>query len=247
MIGNFLAALQFLTIVPLSEDYVRKSGGIRAAVCFPVVGLLLGGILASLDWCIGALISEPLRSALTVVALLLMTGGLHMDGLADSADGVFSSKSREEILRIMKDVHSGPMASAAIASILLLKFAAVAALPPELRRAGLILLPVAGRSALTLTMGLFPYAKTEGTARFFVQAPRPALAIYGSVFLLAAGWILGSLPGLLAAALSLAVAGFLGIWLRRKIGGYTGDTLGAVCETSEFIFLLGMCLSIRFR
>lgn len=239
MIRNFLAALQFLTLFPLSSDYSLTADRRSASAYFPLIGLLIGLLLAGLDRLLGWIFPELLRSACLTVTLFILTGGLHLDGLADCADGFMSGRSKDDVLKIMKDPRSGPMGVAAVAGVLILKVAGLASLPVAQRWMGIVIFPLAGRSALTLLMGFLPYARNEGAALLFADRPRPWLAVFSGTILLAAGFMGGKSCGLWVAAFALVPCLFLGWLSRKKIGGYTGDVLGAACELTETAFILG--------
>lgn len=155
-----------------------------------------------------------------------------MDGLADTADGFFSSRRRERMLEIMKDSRSGPMGVMAVVSVIVLKCAALASTPTAFRWSVLFLTPLAGRCALVLQMSMLSYARTEGGLASVFSPKRwmipMAVSVLAAVSFLAAG-----LAGLTAAAASVAVTFLFSLWCRRKIGGFTGDTLGAACELAE--------------
>ena len=241
-----LAALQFLTILPLPRNLDLGERAIGQGIWFfPVVGLLAGAAVAALDYGASQVLPPLPAGALVVIALLIVSGGLHVDGLADTADGFFSSRPKERILEIMRDSRSGPMALAAVFCVLSLKLSAVASLPaqPPLQRAGVIvLMALAGRCALVFQLNLLPYARTDGgLCTVFAKAKSRLQALWAFAFLAAASWWLpglGGLEGLAVVAGTLLVAGLFALHCRRKIGGFTGDTLGAACELTELVPVL---------
>lgn len=233
---EFLAAVKFFTILPLPERWGGGEKELGRSVPFlPVIGLLIGILVAALDYGLTFLLPQLLASVFAVIALLAVSGGFHLDGLADTADGFLSSRSREGILEIMKDSRTGPMGVAAVVSVIGLKVAALASIPPPLRLRSLLLMPLAGRCALIIMMALLPYARPEGgLGSIFHRKPWPhflwATAALGSL-----GWWIAGWTGVTAAAVSLAAALLFSAYSFRKIGGMTGDTLGAVCEIAEAI------------
>jgi len=215
-------------------------------IFFPAVGLLIGLAVAAVDYGLSYILPPAVRSVLAVCMLLWISGGLHVDGLADTADGIFSSRSKEKILEIMKDSRSGPMAVAAVSVTLLLKASVLYSLPEEMRCAALVLTPLAGRCALVIVMGLYPYLRTGGgTGTPFQEGCTGLNALWSAVFLLAAGWFVASLDGMVSGALSLVAALLAASFIYRKIKGYTGDTLGAVCEVTEVMPALSL-VAINF-
>lgn len=244
---SFLAALRFLTVLPLPtlEDDERERLR-RAPLFFPVVGLLIGLTVAALDFGLRHFFPSLLSSVFVVIALAAVSGGLHLDGLADTADGFLSSRPREQILEIMRDSRTGPMGAAAIAGILILKVAAVTSVAADIRWAAIVLMPVAGRSSLTVLLSVLPYARKGGGLAEVFQEDRSAFhAVWPAVFLISTGWIIAQSSGLQMAAASLAGTLVFATYTYRKIGGITGDTLGAACEIVEALPALVAAISIR--
>lgn len=230
---SLFAALGFLTVLPLPGRWLGTEEDLgRSLIWFPLVGALIGMIAAAIDLGLGMILPQTVVSAITVLILLAASGGLHMDGLADSADGFFSSRSRERMLEIMRDSRSGPMGVMAICALLLLKITTLAAVPAPLRITTIVLMPLAGRTALTVSLAALPYARsTGGLAEVFRPSLRQGLIT--AALLIVAGWLLQGYPGLLAAGAALAATLLLAAYSKSKIGGFTGDTLGAACELTE--------------
>lgn len=229
------AAIGFLTVMPLPNRWHGSESDLgRSPIWFPLVGVMIGGAVALFDSVLGLFLPATVVSTFSVLMMLAASGGLHMDGLADTADGFFSARDRKRMLEIMRDSRSGPMGVIAICSVLLLKIVTLAAVPSPLRVSTLVLMPVAGRTALTVSLTALPYARSSGgLARVFrtdgIQALLAAAA------LMAAGWLLQGYKGLVAAMASLAVTQLMAGYSKKKIGGFTGDTLGATCELTELI------------
>lgn len=233
----FLAALRFLTILPVpygGEDETELLA--RSVPYFPVVGLLIGLVVASLDAALMRIFPPMLSGMLVVIAMIVVSGGLHIDGLADTADGFFSSRPKERMLEIMRDSRSGAMGVTAIVCLVGLKAAALASIDPGLRWGAILMMPLAGRCALVITLALLPYARPDGgLALVFKQRPSVLHAFWAAGALALAGWIVAGAQGLV-----MAGAAYFGIlvfaaYTRSKIGGLTGDTLGAACEIVEVL------------
>jgi adenosylcobinamide-GDP ribazoletransferase len=232
----FLAALRFLTVVPIPGTWGTAEQDLaRSVPWFPVVGLLIGGVAALVASGL-APVAPPMVTAVLLIGVLLgCSGCLHLDGLADTADGMLSCRSRERVLEIMKDSRTGAMGAMALVMVLLAKFAALASLPPALVWPAVLLMPLAGRSMIVVHLALLPYAREGGTgAVFYQQRPRLA-AVWAAVALLAVAWGVLGLRGLATGGVCLAITLVLAVYLKRKIGGVTGDTLGALCEIVELI------------
>ncbi|MBI4396660.1 MAG: adenosylcobinamide-GDP ribazoletransferase [Elusimicrobia bacterium] len=237
---SLFAALGFLTVFPVPRSSQEEPRALEGAVWwFPVAGLLIGAVLCLLDGLWGFVFPPAVQAVLTVVSLAGLSRGLHIDGLADTADGVFSFRSREKMLDIMRDPRSGPMGVVAVVSILALKMAAICSLPSPWRWKALLLAPVAGRCAMGLVMGLFSYARTEGgLATAFQSGRTKARAAWSGLSLLAlAATVMGG-PGVIFGGVCLASAWGFSAYVHGKIDGYTGDTLGATCEIIEAVWFL---------
>ena len=236
-------ALQFLSSLPIRLPGMPEPQQLgRSLLFYPLVGLLFGVILWAFNL---ALAGAPLllHAALLLTAWVLLSGALHLDGLADSADAWLGGfGDRERTLTIMKDPRSGPIAVVALVLVLLLKFCALLALIEQGHAVMLIIVPLLGRAAL---LGLFlttPYVRAGGLGQALADhLPRRA-----------GWWVLGAsaLACLLIAgvkaivALVVALVGF--VWLRhvmmRRLGGTTGDTAGALLELLEMAVLVGVVL-----
>ena len=206
----------------------------RSVRYFPLVGILIGLAVAGLDYGMHFIFAPLPASVTAVIALIGASGGLHMDGLADTADGFFSSRPRERILEIMKDSRIGAMGVIAIVLVILLKLTALSSAPAGLRFAVLVLMPLAGRTALAIHLAVLPYARPEGgLGTVFLQNRSRIDAVFAVAILGVSGWIVAGMAGLIAGGVSVAGTLIFSIWCRRKIGGFTGDTLGAACEIAE--------------
>jgi len=236
----FWLAVQFLTRlpVPCRVAYTAESAG-RAVIFYPWVGLMLGCLLAALQWLLensGA----SLVAALVLTAWVLLSGGLHLDGLADSADAwVGGHGDAERSLRIMKDPCSGPAAVASVVLLLLMKYGALVELAGQAPWP-LLFAPLVGRAAIPWLLLTMPYVRQQGLGSPLVEnLPRRAAWLSAGLALLVALPFLGPWP-LLAAGLSA-----LGLrrLMRQRLGGCTGDTLGAAVEITEAVILVAGVLS----
>lgn len=234
-------AMAFLTIlpVPIRDGEATPERLADARFAYPLVGGLIGLALAALSEALRALGVAPGPSAfLLVAASAVATGGLHLDGLADSADGLFLWGDARRRLAVMRDPHVGSFGVAAMVLVLVGKFAALGALAGPGRSMALLGGAAVARSLVLVSAGLAPYARAEGTGRFLIDATTPRDAALASTLALAIGWATGGRLGLIAAAVALGVAWLLTRTARRKLGGVTGDTLGALVELGELTFFL---------
>jgi adenosylcobinamide-GDP ribazoletransferase len=231
---RFFAAVQFLTILPLPRGLASDERVLGSSLpFFPVVGLGIGAAVALIDWGLGFLFPVGVTSVLAVILLIAASGGLHLDGLADTADGFFSSRPRERILEIMRDSRTGPMGVAAIVCVAALKIALLSSIAAPARAGVLLLTPIAGRCALLVHMALLPYARPEGLAGVFHPNGSRVHVLWALTFLIVVGFLAGGIPGLIAGGISFLFALLFTAYVRRRIGGLTGDTLGAACEWTE--------------
>lgn len=236
----FFAAMQFLTAIPIPASFGGTEKDLeRSIYFFPAAGLVLGALLAALDAGLGSILPVLPASAIVVLALILMTGGFHLDGLADTADGFMSSRPRERVLEIMKDSRTGPMGVIAVVSVLVLKVALLSSVTGSVRPALIILMPVAGRSAMVMVMGALPYARPEGgLGSVFMRGRSSSWVIWGLFFLIAAGLTAAGWLGFAAAISAALMTALAAVYTNHKIGGITGDTIGATCEVVELVPLL---------
>lgn len=247
-VGELRQALLFLTVLPLaavSPGSTRELG--RSMAYFPLVGLGLGLLLAGANYLLGIFFPPAVCAVLVLLLLIYATGALHLDGVADTADGMYGIRDRASRLRIMKDSRVGAMGVVALLCLLLLKVVTLSAIPVVAQWQVLIALPVVGRWMMVALAVLAPYARSEGgTGSVFVEGVgRRELGI---ATLILAAVLIGffSLWGLtLLAGLILAVIA-LERYFKQRLGGVTGDILGAVCEWSEALFLL-ICSAAYFH
>lgn len=230
-------ALRFLTIIPTPGlPAMGETSLARAIPFFPLVGALIGALLASIGVAAGWLWDSSVRPVLLVVIWGVVTGGLHLDGLSDTFDGVMSWRPRERKLEIMKDSRIGAMGALALIAVLALKIAWVGA-AGDGWVAAVLLAPVLGRWADTYGIMVFPPAAEGGLGRSFqAQASRSDLLVASATALTLAVLLAGTL-GLVALGAVWVVAHLLGRWWTRSLGGLTGDTYGAMCEIAEVVAL----------
>jgi adenosylcobinamide-GDP ribazoletransferase len=241
-VNGFWLALGFLTTLP-ARPVPYVSGGLgRAAVWFPVIGLLIGVLLLLVQIAAARLLGPLVAAVLVVAVWAALTGGLHLDGLADCCDGLLVSAPRERRLEIMRDPRVGSFAVTGLVLALLLKAAAVFSLGTGFAAAsGLVLAPVWARWWILLAARR-PAARAEGLGSSFAAALTPrlmAVALMLPLVLLGiAAWFDWRSP----VGVMLSGLAFLGVLqlAQARIGGITGDVLGAVVELTEIALLVGM-------
>jgi adenosylcobinamide-GDP ribazoletransferase len=258
----FWLAVQFLTRLPTPRVEIDAAARGVSVLFYPLVGLLVGALLALLHWPL-ATADAGLEAALLLLAWVLLTGGLHLDGLADSADafigshdsrdgggraasGTAADGDRNRALAIMKDPHAGPAGVAAVVLVLLVKFAALSALLWESAWEALVIVPLLGRTALMALLLTTPYVRPNGIgAEHAAYLPRVAAALVLVVTGVAVvAWL--EWDGLWLFVAAAAVIYGLRYLMMHRLGGTTGDTLGASCEIVEATALVTLALMWAF-
>ena len=252
LIAPSILALQSLTAVPLPISVpagTRELG--RSLIFFPLVGALLGIVLAVVDALLHRVLPVAVSTALVLIVWTLLTGGLHLDGLMDTCDGLFGGRTRERRLEIMRDSRVGSYGVLAGALQLLLKYAALVSLPGGWRWLGLVLALTCGRWAMVVVMWVFPYARAEGLGRAFKDGARAGHVTLATLLAAAALGALTRVPysepelALVASVPAALMAAGLTAWgtgafLAPRLGGLTGDAYGAVNEVVEAAVLVGL-------
>ena len=231
-------AARYLTIVPVPGGAHAPLEALgRSAAWFPVVGMGLGLLLVVTDRLTSWLFSPLLAALLTVTAWKLVTGGVHLDGLADCLDGLVG-RDPEHRLAIMRDSRIGAFGAVGLILFLMLEIVALAELVPPARGSALFAAPVMSRATPAVLAALFRAARPDGHGAAFQAGVRPAAIAIGLVIAVAASiFALGGL-GVAAGAVGLVAAVGLAFFLAGRLDGVTGDVLGAAVEISELAVLL---------
>jgi adenosylcobinamide-GDP ribazoletransferase len=229
---SFFVALQFLTRLPTPQRPIRPESFGTSMRWFPIVGALLGAILAVADAAMTPFWSVEIRSIGLVVLAIALTGALHMDGLMDSCDALLAFTSPDRRLEIMRDSRVGSFAIVGAATVLLLKYAAILSLPDSSRGLAFILMGTLSRWAMVYATVRYPCARPDGLAYAFKSAADwrvLAFATLTTVLLCAlSGW-----AGMAAFMLAWAVTVSFVRYAMSKVPGLTGDLYGALSEIVE--------------
>jgi adenosylcobinamide-GDP ribazoletransferase len=233
---NLRIAFGLMTTLPfrLPENWSAGDSG-RAAVWYPLVGLVIGA-LTWLAWKGAIFVFSPLiASVITLAVWVILTGGLHLDGLADCCDGLFASVTPERRLEIMKDPHVGAFGVIGLILVLFLKAAALVSLT-SVSSLGMLLAASLARWCI-LPAGLMPLARPSGMASDFAAGFQRSLIGWGGIIPLTLAILLG-LRGILSSVAGLGAAVLI-LWLSKsRIGGVTGDVFGMIVEVVETVTLL---------
>ncbi|MDO4896476.1 MAG: adenosylcobinamide-GDP ribazoletransferase [Moraxella sp.] len=244
IIMPFFIAVQFMTVLPITlASMPNPRQNALSVLYYPLIGLMIGGLLTLTAWVLSFL---PLMvsSVMVLTVWVCLTGGLHLDGVADMADGVVGGYGdKERTLAIMKDPNTGAMGVIALVVVLLLKFSLIYALMEQNALMWLIIVPIIGRMMSLVLFLTTPYVRTDGIGKAMSDylPKRTTWAVLGC-------WVLVLAVGLYGAGVLMVVlgAGFLGLawgyrcYWRRRIGGMTGDIIGGAIELTEVMMLVLM-------
>ena len=234
-------AIGFLTVLPVEPRAAPRMG--RARAYFPIVGLALGAALAGLDYAARLVLPLPVVGAVLVVALLVLTRAIHVEGFLDCCDGLFGGFSQARRLEILRDTHVGAFAVAGGAGLLLLKWSLLAGIPSEIRPGLLFVFPCLSRLGMLATMAAFVYVREQGLGTAFQCGTARWQVPFGIATALAASVAVLGYAGPVLVGAAIVVSLGLGRWISGMLGGMTGDTYGAVNEVAEVaVLLLGIAL-----
>lgn len=242
---DFISALQFLTTIRIAKLAVSSTEEFaRSMLYFPLVGLLIGGLLTAIGYGAAIRLTPGVVGAVILVTEIMLSGGLHLDGYMDTMDGIFSGRPREKILEIMKDSRVGAHSVIAVGGLFILKYALLVEAVSLNLWPVIVLMPALGRFTQGIGTALFPYARPEGLGKGFAQFfSWRHLAITG-VYTAGAAYLLLNWRG-------LVLWGAVALWgwvfarfVTGRIGGLTGDVYGAISELSELAALLFAVLAV---
>jgi adenosylcobinamide-GDP ribazoletransferase len=227
----FITALRTLTIIPVY--WPGRENFAAALPYFPLAGLVVALPSFLIAFIIGGILGWPLGGGVLAVACAtFLTGGLHVDGLADGFDSM-GGRTREKRLQIMKDPRVGSYGVAAIVLVLMIKAAAIASLCEYSKDLWVLVPFVVARGIQVFAIVRMPYAREDGTARPFVEGARGWHAVVALTLSLVLALALGQLAGLAVWFMAFVVAFILMGWMRRTVGGITGDLIGMTSELVE--------------
>lgn len=240
----FISMVQFFTRIPIKFNILLdKQDFGRGLIFAPMVGGIIGAILLGLNEIFQMILPHQIISIFLVITYILITGGLHMDGLGDTFDGIFSNRPKDRILEIMRDSRVGTNAVLAVFSVLLINYAVISSLDPQIIGKVILLMPIAGRIGSLVGAGLHPYARSgEGLGKTFVDYCGKKEIIIGYTIASMLFYLILGVGGILLSFIPLISAIFTSTFFAKKINGITGDVLGAVCELNQTIFLISFSI-----
>jgi adenosylcobinamide-GDP ribazoletransferase len=239
-----IIAMQFLTPIPLKIRVVEPKDLGRSMRWFPLVGFMIGLFLFFIKGiCLSLGFSVWVTATLLLLALVITSGGLHLDGLSDMCDGFYAGKTKEEIVKIMRDPHIGIMGIIGVIFILLMKWSVFVSLPLQREYHAdipLILMPLISRWAMVIaaSVGSYAHVAVDGIGKPFIENVKYKEVIIATVITAGISIFVAKIIGcILIIASLITVLLIVGI-ARRKLGGITGDIFGAINEISETVVLL---------
>ena len=232
---GWISAVQFLTIIPCGKQ-THQFDPYRALAFFPICGLMIGIIAAIVDLFASMLWMQAISSLLVVIALAFVTGGLHLDGLTDTADGLYGQRDLEKVLTIMKDSRIGAIGAVTLFLFLTLKWLAIWGLNSD-RTLWLLLVPAYARSSVLIGISVLPYGRPSGTGHGFFNQSLRWWHFIGMGFIFLLSFFSGLRMVVVNIGFVLLVVVIL-IYYHRKLGCITGDMLGAMIEAVETCLFL---------
>ncbi|MBA7683871.1 Adenosylcobinamide-GDP ribazoletransferase [subsurface metagenome] len=239
---SLLAAFCFLTILPLGTALEERDESLASSMTFfPLVGISMGGFLFLVHKTSSILFSPPLVNMLVLLGWVLITGALHLDGFMDTIDGLSGGKTKEERLKIMKDPSAGAKGIIGLLVLLGLKFLLLLEIEPSLKMGTLLLAPAVGRWSMVLAVYLAPYARMEGLGKAFITHKDRETVFWTSLTAGILGLVIFKSSFLYIIGVCLGIVYLSTLYFKSRIGGITGDTLGALNEIIELIALFSIC------
>jgi len=246
---KFLAALQFLTVIHLPwQREARPEELGRSATYFPVIGLIIGLILAGLNWLFSLILPPAIVSALLIVSLVVISGALHLDGFVDTCDGMASHRTVEDRWRVMHDSRAGSFGIIGVVLLLLVKYVSLSSIPRPLMLPTLLFMPVVSRWAMVYAIFVYNYARPSGLGQIFKQGtnwPKFTIATIITLVLAVVLIPLFQLVGLVIIFGVWIITVMMATYFKSKFSGLTGDTYGAINEIAEVSTLIIIALLVR--
>jgi adenosylcobinamide-GDP ribazoletransferase len=232
-------AASFLTIIPVGIDSAASADVAGSFGWFPLIGFILGAILTGADHFLAMLINQTVRSIILILALAAITGAVHLDGLADTADALGAGRDRLRALKILGDSRIGTFGSCAIFFVLALKIAALVS-GTHSRALGLVLAPGLARWAMVAVPYKLPYLREQGAGSALLGVREERNIRVASAITLLALLAAYSTVALRGAVVSIALVWILRAFYVRWLGGITGDLIGAAGEVVETAALIAI-------
>ena len=243
--GPIAGSIGFLTVIPVPHVAMSPRLAERSLAFFPLIGAVIGALLGGLGIWLDQILPAGPVAALLIAGSALLTGGLHLDGLMDTADGVFGGRSPEQRLMIMRDSRVGAIGVIAAGVAILGQFACLSELTGYARFTALVVAATMSRWAMLMALTIFPAARTSGVGATFHAAATRTAGIAGTLFAVLIA-IVSNQFGVIALAFSAVAVLGCGHLLARQLGGLTGDSYGAIAVITETaVLFVAVALAIQ--
>jgi len=248
MLRQFLLAVQFLTRLPVPNRLATTEEELgRAAAFFPLVGIIVGGSTAVVYLLALRVVSVWVAVPIALAFAAFLTGGFHEDGLADTFDGLGGGWTRERALEIMRDSRIGTYGALALIFLVLGKYTILTELGSEQVWRWLIVAHAASRWTVLPLCRWLPYARPEGQGKLVAKQITVSALIIGSLTFLLTLLLFSWRTALIAVVVTIVVTVFSGLYYKRRLGGITGDCLGATNQITELLLYLTAHVLYRFN
>lgn len=242
MIKKFINAVQFLTVIPVNKNIQTNPEDLaKSTIFFPLVGIIIGSFLVITNELLSLIFSNLLVSVFILITEIIISCGFHLDGLVDTFDGIFSGfKNKERIVEIMKDSRVGGMGVIFLFLFLFLKFSLIYELSPVFKNKVLLLMPVFGRWMAVFGARFYESVKRgeESLAEIYTDYVSNFEFIVATIFILVLSFLIFGFNSVLFWVIIFIFNLYFYNYINSKIGGITGDILGASCEITEILFLI---------
>ncbi|MCK8826483.1 adenosylcobinamide-GDP ribazoletransferase [Natroniella acetigena] len=243
--NRFLIALQFITRIPVMKELDYKEENIGSSMLyFPVIGSLLGLLLVGINYIGELYLPELVTNSLLLGGMVALTGGIHLDGLMDTCDGIFSGRQKERVLEIMKDSRVGAFGVIGLVVLFILKFSLFVEVPTVDKGLLLLYFPTISRWAMVYAAFHYPYARQEGLGKAHVEYLTTTQFLLATAWTMVLGIILFGVTGIVVYLISWLAVILIAKIIINQIDGLTGDSYGAINELMEVASLLIMVILV---
>jgi adenosylcobinamide-GDP ribazoletransferase len=240
---GLLAALQFLTILPIKRSFSAEDLG-RSTLSFPVAGLLIGLLLAGLGYLLDLILPGSVVNVILVAGLAICSGGLHLDGLADTCDGLAGHRTPEQRLEIMRDSRIGGFGAIGVALFILAEYVVLNNVTGNSRLLALIVAPTISRWAMVNAIFVYPYARKTGLGKAYKDSVGWRQFLIATLIALAISILLFRAAGVVIIAAVWIITNLLAVFFKNRLNGLTGDTYGFLNEIGTLsVFLIVILLT----
>ncbi|MEW6409892.1 MAG: adenosylcobinamide-GDP ribazoletransferase [Nitrospirota bacterium] len=237
--NSIITAFKFLTILPLGGYLPDERAIGKSIVFFPFVGITIGGILYISDYLLSTIFTRSVVDALLITVLVIITGGLHIDGFADTVDGIAGGKNPQDRLRIMKESNIGAVGVSCVVLLLLIKYSALLSIIEVQKGGALLMAPMISRWSQVQAICMGKSAREDGLGRIFIENGSAVKFLFATAFVTSMTiFVLPLIKVLLLLAIIFIISLIFLVFFNRMFNGVTGDAIGSVSEINEVIVLL---------